>query len=195
MIVNNTNYLEQIYDCVKNYEDVGDNEVIERTISNYKNNRITILRTGTFMHCQSLTTVDLPNVTSIGESSFESCISLTTVNLPNVTSIDRYAFYNCASLTTIDLPNVTSIEESAFSSCTSLTTLIIRTSTLCILDTPYAFGGTLIASDTGYIYVSKALISQYQTATNWSAYASQFRALEDYTIDGTTTGELDPNKI
>ena len=34
-----------------------------------------------------------------------------------------------------------------------------------------------------------------QAATNWSTYAAQFRALEDYTVDGTTTGELDETKI
>ena len=26
-------------------------------------------------------------------------------------------------------------------------------------------------------------------------YANQFRALESYTVDGTTTGELDPTKV
>ena len=53
----------------------------------------------------------------------------------------------------------------------------------------------------GYIYVPRALLSDtdetkdYRRATNWSTFATQFRALEDYTVDGTTTGELDPNKI
>jgi hypothetical protein len=53
----------------------------------------------------------------------------------------------------------------------------------------------------GYFYVPRALLSDddakkdYRRATNWSNFATQFRALEDYTVDGTTTGELDPNKI
>ena len=34
-----------------------------------------------------------------------------------------------------------------------------------------------------------------KTASIWSTYASQIRALEDYTVDGTVTGELDPSKI
>ena len=52
-----------------------------------------------------------------------------------------------------------------------------------------------IASGAGYIYVPAALVDSYKVATNWSTYAAQFRALEDYTVDGTTMGELDPNKI
>jgi hypothetical protein len=46
-----------------------------------------------------------------------------------------------------------------------------------------------------YIYVPSTLVDSYKTASNWSSVASRFRALEDYTVDGTTTGELDPNKI
>ena len=58
-----------------------------------------------------------------------------------------------------------------------------------------------IAAGNGYIYVPRALLSDddetkdYRRATNWSTYAAQFRALEDYTVDGTTTGELDKTKI
>jgi hypothetical protein len=32
----------------------------------------------------------------------------------------------------------------------------------------------------GYIYVPKALIEDYKVATNWSTFADQFRAIEDY---------------
>ena len=43
-----------------------------------------------------------------------------------------------------------------------------------------SLGGTLIASGTGYIYVPKALVDSYKSATNWTTYASQIRAIEDY---------------
>ena len=33
---------------------------------------------------------------------------------------------------------------------------------------------------TGYVYVPASLIETYKTATNWSAFANQFRAIEDY---------------
>jgi hypothetical protein len=44
----------------------------------------------------------------------------------------------------------------------------------------------------GYVYVPRDMIETLQTATNWSAL--QFKALEDYTKDGTTTGEFDDEK-
>jgi hypothetical protein len=54
---------------------------------------------------------------------------------------------------------------------------------------------TKIASGTGYIYVPAARVNNYKSATYWKDYAAQIRALEDYTVDGTITGALDPNKI
>ena len=218
MIVNNTNYLEQIYDAIKDYEDVGIfNDLIEGDIenltssepvtiraggfSNYNNliivnlSNVTSIERATFECCTRLTTVNLPSVISIRNSAFAFCYSLTSVNLPNVVSIEGWGFMFCSSLTTIDLPNITSIGEFAFSDCEALTSVIIRTNTLCILDYDDAFSYTPIALGTGHIYVPKALIEDYKVASNWSKYTSQFRALEDYTVDGTTTGELDPNKI
>jgi hypothetical protein len=54
---------------------------------------------------------------------------------------------------------------------------------------------TRIEKGTGYIYVPADLVDSYKAATNWSTFAAQFRALEDYTVDGTITGELDITKI
>lgn len=51
------------------------------------------------------------------------------------------------------------------------------------------------ASGTGYIYVPAASVDVYKNVGGWKAYAAQFRALEDYTVDGTITGELDESKI
>ena len=49
------------------------------------------------------------------------------------------------------------------------------------------------------VYVARALIESYKSATNWATnYANgyvDFKALEDYTIDGMVTGEFDYNKI
>jgi hypothetical protein len=43
-----------------------------------------------------------------------------------------------------------------------------------------SFQSSAIASGTGYVYVPRALVDTYKAATNWSAYASQIRAIEDY---------------
>ena len=69
-----------------------------------------------------------------------------------------------------------------FNNCTALDTLIIRnTDTMCTLaDTTTCLHNTPIASGTGYIYVPAALIEEYKAATNWTTYADQIRAIEDY---------------
>ena len=111
-------------------------------------------------------------------------------------SIGSNAFQNCSALATADFPKATSIGNGAFVWSAKLKTLILRkASSVCTASGSAIFSSTPIASGTGYIYVPSALIEQYKVAENWSTYAAQFRALEDYTVDGTTTGALDESKI
>ena len=156
---------------------------------------VTSIGSYAFDGCDSLTNVDFPVAITTGASSFTSCPKLTSVNFPMATSVGSYAFERCAKLTSVDFPAATSIGSSSFSRCSSLKAVILRNvDNICSVYNAQAFGSTPIASGTGYIYVPSALIEQYKVATNWSTYATQFRALEDYTVDGTVTGELDPAK-
>ena len=143
---------------------------------------------------RSITEISSSSATSIGSYAFYSCSSLTTVDFPVATSIGTSAFQNCSSLTTANFPVATSIRTSAFQYCRSLKSLLLRNNKVCTLSNTNTFNSTPISSGTGYIYVPSELIEQYKTANNWSTYAAQFRALEDYTVDGTITGELDPAK-
>lgn len=63
------------------------------------------------------------------------------------------------------------IYANAFSSCYKLQTLVLRkTGSICTLDNVSAFTNTPMRgynSLTGTVYVPSALISTYQTATNW----------------------------
>ena len=60
-----------------------------------------------------LTSLDLPNATTIGESAFAYSSLLTSVNLPKVVTVGLLAFDNC-DLRTLDLPEVTEIGTQAF---------------------------------------------------------------------------------
>ena len=191
--------------------------LIDRSITEISSSSATSIGDYAFQSCSALTTVDFPAATSIGRGAFASCSSLTTTNFPVVTLIEDYAFQSCSALTTVDFPVVTLIEDYAFQDCSKLTTvdlpvatsiggsafrycgalksLMLRGNNVCTLSSINAFKATLIDVGTGYIYVPSALIEQYKAATNWSSYDAQFRSLEDYTVDGTITGELDPSKV
>lgn len=147
------------------------------------------------------------NATSVRLNAFKNCTELTTVNIPMATIIDGDAFSDCYILTTVDTSSVTSLKARSFRSCFLLKALILRSNTLCSLENTNVFtycyhilgtGNSTYnpnGDKDGYIYVPKALIEDYKVATNWVTFASQFRALEDYTVDGTITGELDETKI
>lgn len=147
-----------------------------------------------FRESSRLETVNFPVATSVGANAFQICSRLKTANFPMATSIEGQTFRSCSNLETAEFSVATSIGTYAFSSCSKLVTVILRSETMAALSNANAFSATPIASGTGYIYVPSALIEQYKVATNWSTYATQFRALEDYTVDGTVTGELDPAK-
>lgn len=208
-------------DFVNTVDSIGDevltNSIIDRSITEILDNYVTSIGYSAFYNCFALTTANFPAVTKVGNYAFNNCFALTTVGLPAVTSVGNSAFYECSALTTVDLPAATSIGSNAFSGCSKLTTvdlpsvanissnafnncskltsLILRSGVMATLVNTNAFTRTPIKSGTGYIYVPAALVDSYKAANNWSTYANQFRSLEDYTVDGTTTGALDASKI
>ena len=155
----------------------------------------TRVRGQAFRYCSRMETVNFPAVTTIESNAFQNCTSLSTVSFPAATAIQSTSFSSCSSLQMADFPAATSFSSSVFYGCTKLTALILRSNTKPTLANTSAFTETPIESGTGYIDVPSALIEDYKVATNWSTYAAQFRALEDYTVDGTVTGELDETKI
>ena len=161
-------------------------------------NSVTNIAGNAFSYCNSLASVTIPNsVTGIGTYAFSGCNSLASVTIPNsVTGIGTYAFYNCCSLASVTIPNsVTNIGESAFSYCYSLASVTIPNSVTSIETyafsrcygmgeyhmkptTPPKLSGTSafnhIPSDC-IIYVPRGCLEAYQSATNWSTYASYMR--------------------
>jgi hypothetical protein len=86
---------------------------------------VTTIGENAFENCYNLTTVSLPVAQTIDSSAFQGCTALTTVTLPEVTTIGEYAFVGCTALTTVNIPEVTSIDSSAFQGCTALTTVTL----------------------------------------------------------------------
>lgn len=113
--------------------------------------------------------------------SFDGCSALKKLVFGSVTGkVVQFVFYNLTALKTVDFYQNVSFENFSFSNCAAFDTLILRSDTLCQNTGTMSFSGCGIKSDAGHIYVPAALVDTYKAATNWSTYASQIRAIEDY---------------
>lgn len=161
-------------------------------ITSFSFPKATMVDSNAIYGCSKLTSVNMPLVKSIGENAFNGCSILPSIVLPSLTSGGSYMFRYCYLLLTIDLPVITNIVANMFTDCRRLTAVILRSTTMCTLANTsaftncYHFHGTKNSTynpsglKDGYIYVPSALIEDYKVATNWSTFASQFRAIEDY---------------
>lgn len=155
--------------------------LVMNTLTDVNNRTITSVRSRAFQGATRLKTVNLPNATSIGTYAFYGCSGLLTVNLPKATSIPSSCFYTCTSATRIDLGAAKSIAGYGLYTCQSLKELILRRSdAICTLSASTSLSNSGIALGKGYVYVPSALVDTYKAATNWSTFATQFRAIEDY---------------
>ena len=165
-----------------------------------ENSQLTSIGPSAFSGCSSLASIEIPSsVTSIGwgafdgcslleivifeegsqlksieSDTFNGCSSLASIEIPSsVKTVGNYAFSDCSSLTSIEIPSsVISIGVSAFTNCSNLTTMTI------LATTPPILGSTdAISTATKKIYIPAGTLSAYQSATNWSNFASLFEEL------------------
>lgn len=173
---------------------------LTREITEYSNPTLTKIGAYAFAG-MPITYLDLPELTTIGGYAFCNCTELEEMVFPKLTEVPYNGFREFKGLVKADFWSLKAIYSNGFYQCANLETLIIRSTTLCTVAAGTVFSASKIASGTGYIYVPRALLSDtddtkdYRRATNWSAFSNQFRALEDYTVDGTATGALDESKI
>ena len=133
-------------------------------------NFVTSIGSYAFYSCYALQSITIPNfVTSIGSSAFQGCYALQSIIIPNsVTSIGYGAFQNCTALQSITIPNfVTSIGSYAFYNCCNITIDLTAATEVPSLSGDL-FGDT---ANHPTILVPSALLSDFQSATNWSTYA------------------------
>ena len=133
----------------------------------------------TFHSCYSIKTICIPDsVVNIGSYAFYNCLTLSKIRIPNnVINIGNYAFYHCVSLFQINIPsNITSIGENVFTSSKINDTLLEGTP---VLSNTNSFSGL---PKNYRIYVPRANLSWFETATNWSTIYTQGHivAIEDY---------------
>lgn len=136
----------------------------------------------TFYYCSNLSYINLPVLKKIsGVYTFGYCKNLKSVNLPQCSFLSGYTFTNCSSLQTISLPAMVSFSaQFHFNQCYNLTSLYLMNSIVATLSNSNTFQSTPIggysssAGTFGSIYVPSSLLTQYQTATNWSYFSNRF---------------------
>ena len=122
-----------------------------------------------FDGCKNLETVYLPNCSYIGKYCFNNCtFSFISVSL-NALIIDEFAFTDCHHLHFVNLTNCNKINRYAFRFCSNLESVYINYSSVTSLGV-----NAFQATNTSFkVYVPSSLVSDYQSAENWSVYSSQ----------------------
>ena len=122
-------------------------------------------------------TIDITNLDNsasfVKSDAFYFNKTIKTVNLPYVTSVGDSAFYYCTSLSQVSLPMCSIIGGNALWECSLLSIITIGYSGICSLTSSGAFNGTQITSSLGSIYVTASLVDSYKSATNWSYFSTQ----------------------
>lgn len=149
------------------------------TLIEYESEKVTKMGTHSLAYSSTLKKVSLPYCTAFGWESMQDNTALCDVYVPRLRFPGYGAFARCTALSKLDLPLTEYLDSNVFLD-TSLKTLILRWSKTCQLGNTNSFGNTPIANGTGYIYVPRSLVDTYKSATNWSNYANQIRAIEDY---------------
>lgn len=135
-----------------------------------------------FFDCKQLESIYFPKATHVNGYSFRNCVKLKDVKLESVTTLGDYCFQGCTGLETMNLPKCTSISLTAFvGGLSKFDTLVLGSNTICALAGVGAFDRTPFRNGTGgTVYVPSALVSSYESATNWKSLESTtFAAIED----------------
>lgn len=132
-----------------------------------------------FRYCEALPeAVVFPNMTSIPNYYMPQVSTeisaLTKISLhEGITSIGGNAFQNCRSVFEITIPStVTSIGSDAFSTNYGCHAVHLKPTTPPTLSNSNAFSTNNANSYARVMYVPRGSLSAYQSASNWSAYAS-----------------------
>lgn len=134
-----------------------------------------------FARCKKLEKALVLNCSEIQDNAFLDCVNLEEITISEGTNADNYisvAFNGCSNLKVVRLRDG-----------------VWNINLLAFLDTPLMTGE-------GHIYVPTSTFEQYRAGYEEAIndimpgfFDILFRKIEDYTVDGTVNGELDPNKI
>ena len=149
--------------------------IVEKGNSKYHSEGNCLIETATNKLISGCKNSVIPDyVTSMGSYAFNGIIGLNSITIPNsVTDIGFGTFDGCTGLTSITIPeSVTNIQGWAFIRCSNLKEI-----TVLATMPPTLSSNSAIPDTTTTIYVLNDSVSAYQSATNWSTYASKIQEL------------------
>ena len=118
-----------------------------------------------FQECTA-SSLSLPKfVNATGQTAFKNMRNLVEIDLPLCTTPGNWSFEECIALTKVDFGVLTTLPQGIFNKCTALDVLILRSQTMVSLANINAFNNMNGKAVT--VYVPSALISSYQSGTNW----------------------------
>lgn len=158
------------------------NDMLSERLTSYRNESLSKIAEYGLYRCANLVEIYTPNVVSIfsyglAETGITEYVTKGSLRLNNS------AMRKCADLVKVDIGRALLFGSYALSYCTSLETLIVRGLTATDNVPSLALTSlksTKIEDGTGYIYVPSECVEKFKAATNWTAYADQIRAIEDY---------------
>jgi hypothetical protein len=130
---------------------------------------------GTFSGCSSLTSIELPSVSSIGDYAFHGCKSLTSLELPSsVTYIGLWAFSECNGLESLFISSpFMSVEDYAFFNCSGLKNVV------CYAEVPPAID-RLLTKYNVTLYVPSTSVDAYKTSQYVWGKFRYIKPLDEY---------------
>lgn len=213
--------MDALIDQYISNEDAVANQIAAATITNLKLS-IHTLGEYAFRQQSKLRSVSLPDTEVIERSALQGCTSLMEIHAPKLKIIKDYGLGAEASAqwnpiyTTIRFPECREIYYGVFQGAVRMKVcildklevmgngafiwggsateyLILPSDTMCISQgNPFSNCDSFKNSGKGHIYVPKILLDDYKNATNWTAYAERFRAIEDYPDAQKLLDEVQP---
>lgn len=177
-------------------DDAVIDSIINRTITEFKDDMITQVSNGAFYGCKALTEVELPNCTYlISFDNFRGCTSLNKVSLPLVRVISAQNFMDAgtselkvyapsatvfnmrafegAEAKLIDTANLDNISNMCFKGA-KVKHLVLRKAGVCSVN-----GSESGIENIENVYVHKDYLDAYKNDTNWSAFEGNWWTVDD----------------
>ncbi len=140
---------------------------------------------GIFEYCSALENLSALALEKAPNNMCRYCTSLTEAVFPKLSVLGSTMMDGCSNLVKLDIGGALTSVTSRFIPSTStgssaLETVILRGVTTVPTMSSDQLKNTRVSQGLAYIYVPSALVAAFKVATNWSTYADQIRAIEDY---------------